>query len=194
MGLFDQDYKNDVKVEGIDNYKPGDYYVLITGTQAVEDEYRYLKVYAVVLHTLHDLGESNTPGDEVSHAMFKRKKTSFFEKETKLYCKAGQNLDKDTANALTAQEVGAFLLDKTLKSGKVKKAPIINRILEVKAREIARKEGDEDDDGKPKKAIIRVTPVRALTMEEAAQEINKKILRRYCPDGIVEPVTAGEDE
>jgi hypothetical protein len=194
---FGGSWQNDATVDGGRNdFTPGDYLVLMTENQWISDgEHNRLKVHGVVVHTIQDLGDAKGSGDEVDYAIFKRAKTSFFERDTKKLCRAAENLGRDEANALDEATIYEKLVETQVTAG---------RVLEFQVRADParpRKDGTNPHEGK---VFLKIEPRRCVGVEEitamlkaASPEERKramKVLNEHAPDGIVEPDQAEQED
>lgn len=177
MGMFDT-FDEEAKIGKLPQYKGGTYFVLITDTAERDDEWKILKIMGVILAITANLGAGNEVGEEVEHGIFKKKKDKFFERDTRAYYKAGKNLDLDTANAASKEEIGNFLLPEE------GKAPIIGRVLEIKVQEVERQDPEEQA---KKGSIPRITPLRWVSKDEVTAAVPAKVLARLAPGGIKSP-------
>lgn len=199
--LFD-DYDDEVEAKdgGSRNWKPGRYLILTQPGLATyaRSGMPMGKLGGTVLKVLEDYGDSNDVGDEGSHALFRDKRYKFFERDTKLYVKGALNLTPKEATDWDGRAVRDFLFGRPRrkKDGKVlaaKPSQFGGRVLEIRVAAVPPKGGSDEDGEEPKKGnLIRVFVQRGLTRDEAAREVPKQVLRRYCPKGIVEPEAQGE--
>lgn len=174
MGSIFDDADDNAGIGGLPSYKQGTYLVLITDVTQRDDEWKILKIAGVVLHVVNDLGDSNAVEDEVEASIFKKKKDKFFEADTRKWYKAAKNIaSKDDVNKLPMAAIADFLLGKKL---------IVGRVIEVKVTPYEKKDGSMG---------AQANPVRALTFSEILETpgISKKVLKRYLPDGVKDPVS-----
>lgn len=201
-------FKNETAVEGINNFRGGDYLVLLgegqfNSPKVNDSEYTYYKFFGTIILTLEDLGDSQGPGDEISHAIFKRKNTSFFEREMKQLVMGCKNLDKAAANALTEDQIWDFLVEKQFQKGRV--LEVKARIVPARAKKGATEDEETEEKAKPTKTkhqdgFLNVYYQRALMQDEvmalikAASEKQRKralkVLKELAPQGIRQPKVA----
>lgn len=192
-----EDFDDEVEAReggGSRNWKPGRYLIL---TQPGEARFTRAKVPmgklgGTILKVLEDYGLSQSVGEEGSQVLIRDPRFKFFERDTKLYVRGCLNLTPEEATGWHKQQVRDFLFGRPRRERKdgtvleAKESQFGGRILEIRVQAVPPRKNADGTPGKQGN-LVNVVVERGLTRAEAAREIPKKVLQRYCARGIVEP-------